>query len=72
MTSRQQPGVQPDRIEVDDQEARARWARRLDVSEQQLRDAVVTVGPVAADVEMYLKGSRSTTNADRVDELGGV
>jgi hypothetical protein len=28
------------------------------------------VGDKAADVEMHLKGVRSTTNADRVRELG--
>ena len=30
------------------------------------------VGDKAADVEMHLKGARSTTNSDRVRELGGA
>ncbi len=51
------PGVQPDRIDVN-------------VSQEQLREAVAAVGDKAADVEMHLKGARSTTNADRVRELG--
>lgn len=65
-----QPGVQPDRIDVGDPAELARWAKKLDASENQLRDAVAAVGGVAADVEMYLKGSHSTSNADRMNELG--
>ena len=65
-----QPGMEPDRIDMNDPAARAQWARKLDVTEAQLREAVAAVGDVAADVEMHLKGSHSTTNADRMDELG--
>ena len=65
-----QPGVEPDRIDVNDPAALAHWAKKLDTTEQQLRDAVDTVGDKAADVDMHLKGSHSTTNADRMDELG--
>ncbi len=64
------PGVQPDRIDVNDSAACATWAKKLDVSQEQLREAVAAVGDKAADVEMHLKGARSTTNADRVRELG--
>lgn len=42
----------------------AAWARRLDVSHEQLVEAVEAVGDRAADVELHLKGTRSTTNAD--------
>lgn len=66
-----QPGVQPDQIDVNDPQALAHWARKLDVSGAQLREAVAAVGGKAADVEMHLKGARSTTNSDRVKELGG-
>ena len=48
------------------------WCKKLDVTEDQLREAVAAVGDKAADVEMHLKGSHSTTNADRVRELGGA
>lgn len=65
-----QPGVEPDRIDVNDPATLAHWARKLDATEMQLRDAVAEVGDVAADVEMHLKGSHSTTNAERMDELG--
>lgn len=65
-----QPGVQPDRIEQDEQ-ALERWAKKLDATPEQLREAIEAVGDKAADVEMHLKGARSTTNSDRVRELGG-
>lgn len=66
-----QPGVQPDRIEIDDAQALERWAKQLDATPEQLREAVEAVGDKAADVEMHLKGARSTTNSQRVRELGG-
>jgi len=66
-----QPGVQPDRIDVNDPAACRQWCSKLDATEDQLREAVAAVGDKAADVEMHLKGSHSTTNADRVRELGG-
>jgi hypothetical protein len=69
MTS--QPGVQPDRIDLGDEQEVARWAKKLDATPEQLREAVQAVGDRAADVEMHLKGARSTTNSDRVKELGG-
>ncbi|MDB5964434.1 MAG: hypothetical protein JWQ72_934 [Polaromonas sp.] len=65
------PGVDPDRIPLDDPAACAQWAKKLDATEDQLREAVAAVGDKAADVEMHLKGSRSSTNSDRVRELGG-
>ena len=64
-------GVEPDRIDLDDEQAAQLWARKLDASVDQLREAVQAVGDKAADVEMHLKGARSTTNSDRVKELGG-
>jgi len=66
-----QSGIQPDRIDINDPAALAQWAKKLDATESQLRDAVAEVGDMAADVEMHLKGSHSTTNADRVKELDG-
>ena len=68
----QQPGVEPDRIDLDDPAACQQWARRLDATEEQLREAVAAVGDKVADVEMHLKGSRSSANSDRVRELGGA
>lgn len=65
------PGTQPDRIDLQDDQALARWAKKLDATPEQLREAVQAVGDKVADVEMHLKGARSTSNADRVQELGG-
>lgn len=72
MSMSQAPGVQPDRIDVNDPKACAEWSRKLDATEDQLREAVQAVGDKAADVEMHLKGARSSTNSDRVKELGGA
>jgi len=66
----QAAGVQPDRIDINDAVITAKWANKLAVSELQLKEAVAAVGDKAADVEMHLKGTRSTTNDDRVEELG--
>jgi len=35
----------------------------------QITDAVAEVGDLATEVEMHLKGTRSTTNSDRTDEV---
>jgi len=66
-----QPGVQPDRIDLQDEQELARWAQRLDATPEQIRAAVQAVGDRAADVEMHLKGARASSNSDRVKELGG-
>lgn len=70
MTStHQQPGVQPDRINLNDKPGTEQWMKKLDVTNDQLREAIAAVGDKAANVELHLKGARSTTNADRVHEL---
>lgn len=70
-TNSSHPGVEPDRINIDNTAAADEWAKKLNVSHDQLREAVAAVGDKASDIEMHLKGSRSTTNSDRVKELGG-
>jgi hypothetical protein len=40
------------------------WAKKFDVTSDQIREAVKAVGDSAADVEMHLKGSHATSNAD--------
>jgi hypothetical protein len=65
------PGREPDRIDVQDEQDLALWAKKLDATPQQVREAVRAVGDKAAEVEMHLKGSRSSSNEDRVKELGG-
>jgi hypothetical protein len=46
------------------------WARRFNATPQQIKDAVGRVGDRAADVEMDLKGTRSTTNAETGQQAG--
>ena len=72
MTQDNQPGAEADRIDLADENSIEEWASKLGVTTDQLRDAVRNVGDLAADVEMHLKGSRSTTNAERVDEADGA
>lgn len=70
---RQTPqGTEPDRIDLVSDASLAEWARKLAVTEDQLKEAVSKVGDRATDVEMHLKGSRSTTNKERVKEVGGA
>ena len=61
------------RIDVDQAQALHDWARKFDSTPEQIRDAVQAVGDLAADVEMYLKGTHATSNADqqaRADKAG--
>ena len=53
------------RINVDDDAQVDEWATRFDVTSDQIKVAVGIVGDHADDVEMHLKGSRSSSNADR-------
>lgn len=60
-------GTGADRIDTASDEAVRIWAQRLDASPEQIQEAVHKVGDRASDVELHLKGSRSTTNNDRLD-----
>lgn len=51
-----QPGVQPDRIDVNSEEQLSLWATKLNVTAMQLRDAVGVAGDKASDVELHLRG----------------
>jgi hypothetical protein len=57
----------PDRIDLNDKAKCEQWVKKLNVTHEQLREAVGSVGDSASDVEMHLKGVRSTTNDDRID-----
>ena len=52
-------------INVDDEQSVQQWADKFDSTPEQIRDAVAEVGDQAADVEMHLKGTHATTNADQ-------
>ena len=47
------------------------WADEFDATVEQIHEALAAVGSGKADVEMHLKGSRSTSNSDRVRDAGG-
>jgi len=53
------------RIDVDQDDQLRSWSEKLDATPEQIRDAVKAVGDQAADVEMHLKGTRATTNAEQ-------
>ena len=54
------------RIDLDDDAGLREWARKFDATPEQLREAVGAVGDHPDDVEMHLKGSRSSSNSERV------
>ncbi|MCW7537143.1 DUF3606 domain-containing protein [Aquabacterium sp. A7-Y] len=54
------------RIDVHQEQALREWSKKLDATPEQLREAVEAVGDGADDVEMHLKGSRSSSNSDRM------
>ncbi|RYF41378.1 MAG: DUF3606 domain-containing protein [Comamonadaceae bacterium] len=58
-----------ERIDLNDQAACERWAKKLNVTNQQMREAVQAVGGKPGDVEMHLKGTRSTSNDERVEQV---
>ena len=53
------------RIDVNEDYELRDWAKKLDATPEQIREAVKNVGDRAADVEMHLKGTHATTNADQ-------
>lgn len=66
-TDKAQDTSSADRIDAASDAALADWAKRLDVSADQIKDAVAQVGDRASDVELHLKGTRSSTTEDRVE-----
>lgn len=57
-----------DRIDLNDKAKCEQWVRKLNITHEQLREAVGQVGPNASDVEMHLKGTRATTNDEKVEK----
>ncbi len=58
-------GPARDRINVNQDDELRDWAKKFNVSPDQIKEAVQAVGDHADDVEMHLKGSRSSSNASR-------
>ena len=58
----------PERIDLNDKAACERWVKKLNITHEQMREAVQAVGDNPSDVEMHLKGVRSTSNEERVEK----
>jgi hypothetical protein len=73
MANNTQPSGRQDasRINVNQEGELRNWAKKFDASPEQIKEAVQAVGDLAADVEEHLKGSRSSTNAERMRQAGG-
>jgi Protein of unknown function (DUF3606) len=63
-----QSSGQTDRIDLNDEASCERWAKKLNVTSAQMREAVQAVGDQPSDVELHLKGTRSTSNEERVEK----
>ena len=50
----------PERIDISTDRALDKWSRQLDVTHDQLREAVRAVGSRASDIEWHLKTGRGT------------
>lgn len=61
-----QRDAQAERIDLSDRAACERWVKKLNVTHEQMREAIGAVGDNASDVEAHLKGVRSSTNSERV------
>lgn len=67
------PGAQDrERINVEEEGELQDWATKFDATPKQIREAVGAVGPCAADVEMHLKGTHATSNADQEARTKGL
>lgn len=53
-------------IDPSDSAQMDRLSRKLNATSQQLREAIDSVGDKVSDIELHLKGTRSTTNAEEV------
>lgn len=63
-------GSDRDRINVNQDYELRDWAKKFDATPEQIKEAVQAVGDRVDKVEMHLKGSRSSTNADRQTRAG--
>lgn len=68
------PSNDPTQTQLDicDSAQLAAWSKKFDCTPDQLKKAVAAAGNQESDIEMHLKGSRSTSNSERVhDALQG-
>ncbi len=65
------PASADERIDAHQDEQLRQWARKLDSTPEQIKEAVQAVGDRPSDVEAHLKGVRSSVNSERVRREGG-
>jgi len=51
------PGVQPERINLNDEATTEAWIKKFNTTREQLREAIASVGDKAANVETHLEAS---------------
>lgn len=61
-------GADAERVNIHEDYELQDWSKKFDCTPEQLKEAVAAVGDKAADVEMHLKGSRSSSNSERVHD----
>jgi len=66
----QRGGQDRDRIDIHEDHELRHWSKKFDVTPEQIKEAVDAVGTRASEVELYLKGSRASSNADQEDRGG--
>lgn len=59
-------GSDRERVNIHQEHELKYWSKKFDATPEQLKEAVQAVGDHADRVEAHLKGSRSTSNSDRV------
>lgn len=57
-----------ERININEEAALRDWSKKFDATPEQLKEAVAAVGDLASDVELHLKGTRSSSNSERVHD----
>ena len=65
------PPSASERIDTGQTEQLRQWAKKLDSTPEQIKEAVQAVGDKPGDVEAHLKGVRSSVNSERVQREGG-
>ena len=63
------PGVQPERINLNDKQTTEAWSKKLNATWEQLREAVAAVGDKVTNVERHLKGRNGPAPSSRFTEL---
>jgi hypothetical protein len=64
------PGVQPERINLNDKVSTEAWIKKFNTTREQLREAIASVGDKAANVETHLKASSHVSYSNQTGWAG--